>query len=195
MKFSCKQFLNCYLNLHLKFGVILPQLTKIWHYTRTCTKTCVAICFRKPSVYWSNLYVRVCHSRKIMSVSLCLVPFYRRQIVISRKVWHFVVAYTWRKLWSYLHSYLNSPRMIELFDFRMQHLFARCYTQHDLRPSIDSEINHIRHFTKIQVVNKGIEFINLPSIFKDTSVISSIPTYFENKESPIICFKCKKPMQ
>ena len=25
-------------------------------------------------------------------------------------------------------------------------LLTRCYTQHDLRPYIDSEINHIRHF-------------------------------------------------
>ena len=49
---------------------------------------------------------------------------------------------------------------------------------------IDSAINHIRHFIKIQ-----FEFINLPSIFKDKSVISSIPTYFENEESPIICYK------
>ena len=60
---------------------------------------------------------------------------------------------------------------------------------------IDSEINHIRHFIKIQFVNKGIEFINLPSIFKDKSVISSIPTYFENKESPIICYKYNKPIR
>ena len=60
-----------------------------------------------------------------------------------------------------------------------------CYNA--LRPYIDSEINHIRHFIKIQFVNKGIEFINLPSIFKDKFV--SIPTYFENKESPIICYK------
>ena len=65
-------------------------------------------------------------------------------------------------------------------------ILTRCYTQHALRPYIDSEINHIRHFIKIQFVNKGIEFINLPSVFKDKSVISSIPTYFENKESPII---------
>ena len=68
-------------------------------------------------------------------------------------------------------------------------ILIRCYTQHALRPYIDLEINHIRHFIKIQFVNKGNEFINLPSIFKDKSVISSIPTYFENKESPIICYK------
>ena len=74
-------------------------------------------------------------------------------------------------------------------------LLTWCYTQHALRPYIDSEINHNRHFNKIQFVNKGIEFINLHSIFKDKSVISSIPTYFENKESPIICYKYNKPIR
>ena len=69
------------------------------------------------------------------------------------------------------------------------------YTQHALRPYIDSEINHIRHFIKIQFVNRGSEFINLPSIFKDKSVISSIPTYFENKESPVICYKYNKTIR
>ena len=28
-------------------------------------------------------------------------------------------------------------------------LLTRCYTQHALRPYIDSEINHTRHFIKI----------------------------------------------
>ena len=67
-------------------------------------------CFRKTSVYRNGLYIRVCNSRNKVSVSLCLVPFQRRQIVLSRKVWYLVVAYMWRKLCSYLHSYLNSPR-------------------------------------------------------------------------------------
>ena len=43
-------------------------------------------------------------------------------------------------------------------------LLTRCYTQHALRPYIDSEINHIRHFNKIPFINKGIDFIDLPSI-------------------------------
>ena len=73
-------------------------------------------------------------------------------------------------------------------------ILTLCYTKHALWPYIDSEINHIRHYIKIQFVNKGIEFINLPSIFKDKSVISSIPTYFEKKESPIICYKYNKPI-
>ena len=59
-------------------------------------------------------------------------------------------------------------------------LLTRCYTQHALRPVIDSEINHKRHFIKIPFINKGIEFIDLPSIFKDRSVTSSIPAYFQN---------------
>ena len=67
-------------------------------------------------------------------------------------------------------------------------LLTGCYTQHALQPYIDSEINQFRHFIKIQFVNKGFEFINLPSIFKDISVVSSIPTYFETKESPSICY-------
>ena len=73
-------------------------------------------------------------------------------------------------------------------------LLTWCYTQHALWPYIDYEINHIRHFIIIQFVNQGIELINLPSIFKDKYVISSIPTYFENKESPIICYKYNKPI-
>ena len=46
-------------------------------------------------------------------------------------------------------------------------LHKKCYTQYALRPHIDSEMNHIRHFIKIQFVNQGIAFTNLPSIFKN----------------------------
>ena len=74
-------------------------------------------------------------------------------------------------------------------------LLTRCYTQHALRPYIDSEINHIRHFIKIPFINKGIEFIDLPSIFRDNNVISAIPSYFENTESPIICYKYNKSIR
>ena len=49
---------------------------------------------------------------------------------------------------------------------------TRCYTQHALRPFIDSEVNHKRYFIKIPFINKGIGFIDLPSIFKNRSVIS-----------------------
>ena len=43
-----------------------------------------------------------------------------------------------------------------------------CKCKRDMH--IDSEINHKRHFIKIPFINKGIEFIDLPSIFKDRSV-------------------------
>ena len=74
-------------------------------------------------------------------------------------------------------------------------LLTRCYTQHALRPFIDSEINHKRHFIKIPFKNRGIEFIDLPSIFKDRSVTSSIPAYFQNSEPPTICYKYNKPIR
>ena len=48
-------------------------------------------------------------------------------------------------------------------------ILTRCYTQHALRPYIDLVIDHIRHFIKVQFVNKGSEFINLSCIFKDKS--------------------------
>ena len=73
-------------------------------------------------------------------------------------------------------------------------LLTRCYTQHDLRQYIDSEMNHIRHL-QIPFINKGIDFIDLPSIFRDNTVESSIPDYFENKEPPIICYKYNKPIR
>ena len=73
---------------------------------------------------------------------------------------------------------------------------SRCFaTQHALRPFIDSESNHIRSFIKIPFINKGIDFIDLPSIFQDKSVIQSIPTYFQNSEPPIICYKYNKPIR
>ena len=75
-------------------------------------------------------------------------------------------------------------------------LLTRDYTQHALRPYIDSEINHKRHYIKVSFFNRGMDFIDLPSsIFRDSSVISSIPSYFQNSETPIICFKYNKPIK
>ena len=56
-------------------------------------------------------------------------------------------------------------------------LLRRFYFQHALRPCIDSEPNHIRHFIKIPFINKGIDFTDLSSLFQDKSVTQSIPTY------------------
>ena len=54
---------------------------------------------------------------------------------------------------------------------------------------------HIRHFIKIPFISKGIDFIDLPSIFRDNTVESSIPDCFGNKEPPIICYKYNKPIR
>ena len=69
-----------------------------------------------------------------------------------------------------------------------------CCVRRFLGPCVDSEVNHKRHFIKIPFINKGIEFIDLHSIFKDNSVISSIPNYFNNSETPIICYGYNGPM-
>ena len=73
-------------------------------------------------------------------------------------------------------------------------LLTRCCVHHFLRPYIDSEVNHKRHFIKILFINNGMEFIDLHSIFKD-KVISSIPNYFNNSETPIIGYKYNKPIR
>ena len=69
------------------------------------------------------------------------------------------------------------------------------YTQHALRPFIDSESNHIRRFIKIPFIYKGIDFIDLPCIFPVKIVIKSIPSYFQNSKPPIICYKYNKKVQ
>ena len=51
---------------------------------------------------------------------------------------------------------------------------------HFLSPNIVSEVNHKRHLNKIPFINKGMEFIDLHSIFKENLVISPIPNYFKN---------------
>ena len=51
-----------------------------------------------------------------------------------------------------------------------------------------SFINQERHF-KIPFINKGMEFIDLPSNFKDKSVNSAIAAYLKITEAPIMCYK------
>ena len=102
---------------------------------------------------------------------------------------------------AYTHPILSEERQVIVSKFYdRKHdsyeaaLLTRYYTQHALRPYIDSEINHIRHFIKLPFIEKGIEFIDLPSIFRDNNFILAIPSYFENTESPIICYQYNKPI-
>ena len=75
---------------------------------------------------------------------------------------------------------------IDLIDYMMLLFLTQCYTQHALRPVIDSTINHVRHFIKIPFINKGMDFIDLPSTFRDKSVQSAVKGYFKNCEVPVI---------
>ena len=69
------------------------------------------------------------------------------------------------------------------------------YVQHYNSPYIDSEVNHKRHFIKIPFINNGMEFIDLHSILKDTSVISPVRNCFRNTEIPIIYYKYNKAIR
>ena len=52
-------------------------------------------------------------------------------------------------------------------NFTIEQTNTRCYVQHFISPYIDSEVNYKRHFSKIPFINKGMEFTDLHSIFKD----------------------------
>ena len=51
----------------------------------------------------------------------------------------------------------------------------------------------MQQFLLIAILN--MLFIESPSIFKDKFIIWPISTYFENKESPIICYKYNTPIR
>ena len=44
------------------------------------------------------------------------------------------------------------------------------------------------HFIKLDFISKGIDAVNLPSILRSKSVIEIVPTYFKEKEPPIISY-------
>ena len=80
-------------------------------------------------------------------------------------------------------------------NFRIEQTNTMCYVQHFISPYIDSEVNYQRHFIKTPFINKGMEFTDLHSIFKDNLVSSSVPNYFNNSETPIICYNYNKPIR
>ena len=42
------------------------------------------------------------------------------------------------------------------------------------------------HFIKLDFINKGIDAVNLPSILRSKPVTETVPTYFKEKEPPVI---------
>lgn len=68
---------------------------------------------------------------------------------------------------------------------------AFCY--HRLYPRIDQLEDHVKHFLKIKYINKGIDLIDISSIFRDHEVQNLIPVYFDNREMPVISYSYKRP--
>ena len=48
-----------------------------------------------------------------------------------------------------------------------------------------------RHI-RLDFINKGIDAVNLPSILRSKSVTETVPTYFKEKEPPIISYTYTK---
>ena len=48
------------------------------------------------------------------------------------------------------------------------------------------------HFIKLNFINKGIDALNLPSIVRSKSFTERVPTYFKEKEPPIISYTYTK---
>ena len=96
---------------------------------------------------------------------------------IQAPIWHFQISLLFLSL-NFVISIFRPINSMILRRFNAV-LLTMSYTQHALWPYIDSKINNIRHFIKVQLVNKGIKFINLHSILKVNAVISIIPAYLE----------------
>ena len=45
-----------------------------------------------------------------------------------------------------------------------------------------------KHVIKLNFINKGIDAVNLPSIFRSKSVTETVSTYFKEKEPPMISY-------
>ena len=48
------------------------------------------------------------------------------------------------------------------------------------------------HFIKVDSINKGTDAVNLPSILRSKLVIETVPTYFKEKEPPIVSYAYTK---
>ena len=71
---------------------------------------------------------------------------------------------------------------------------TRYYAQHAFRSYMNLKLIITGILSKFNLSTKEIAFINLPSIFKGKSLITSLSSYVENKESPFICSNYKKPI-
>ena len=73
-----------------------------------------------------------------------------------------------------------------------QHLLSLLFAITNCFLKIDKPQDHIRHFLKLSFIGKVIDLMDLSSVFRDSSVINKIPSYF-NTEPPILFYIYKKP--
>ena len=60
-------------------------------------------------------------------------------------------------------------------------------------PTLTKEIKKPKkHFFKLFFHNKGLEWIQLPTLLRNKKLLETIPDYFEDKEVPQICYKYTK---
>ena len=68
-------------------------------------------------------------------------------------------------------------------------------TQHRLFRPVRSDLlstDAKTHFIKLNFINKGIDAVNLQSILRSKSVTETVPTYFKEKEPPMISYTYTK---
>ena len=82
--------------------------------------------------------------------------------------------------------------MIELIGFMMQQFLPGVTLNMLFGHILTPKLIILGILSKFNLSTRGLNSLTYPEI--DKSVISSIPTYYENKESPMICYKYNKPI-
>ena len=95
------------------------------------------------------------------------------------------------------HILVTSIHRTESFSLQRfiwdSHIFQKlslafCLSVNKNLQSTDAKI----HFIKLDFINKGIDAVNLLSILRSKSVTETVPTYFKEKEPPLISYTYTK---
>ena len=102
-------------------------------------------------------------------------------------------------LFSMLLPQLSSPQEIALestntyfssAEYRVTSIILDISHYRLFKPvKIDVPAEKPKHFMKIKFLHKGIDAINLPQLLRSQSVMDKIPSYFKDKEPPIISYQ------
>ena len=94
-------------------------------------------------------------------------------------------------------SFLSSPPgfVKRILDNEANKLYDNRHQLYAAAPFIDSEVNHKRYFIKIPFINRGIDFIDLPSIFEDRSVTSPLRTISKIRSHLLYVIDITNPLE